>query len=423
MKTTGKITKIFALVLCAAMLMLFVASCGASNAVVLSYTADNGKTYTLTEAEYAFLMKYRKYEVFSSYGYPSSWDVAEFWESDSGDNKTLDATVTESVLETAKSVVIEKYLMDKYGLSIENDADMKKEMDEAVETIKKAAKNLGGSGAFKRYWGYTTDELVNYNKMILTSEMVSTHLYDDKDGISKLTDEQLNDYYKENYKQYFMILINTKEDIKKDDDGNKLVVVKDKNNKEVTITLDQALDKEFLKEKEYTLSYTFKYESVTDKDKQEEQKDLANTILQRIKDGEDFKTLALEYSEEFLTHFYENGYMVSGDLISDKDAIEVISELEIGEMTDKVLSLQSDKYIYIVKRIDLTEKAYTHADEDAEETEYKDIFTNFKTTVKNHTYSELLKAYAKDITVNTNITGKYNMKDTFLSKEIYYTYG
>ncbi|MBQ8404409.1 MAG: hypothetical protein IJX55_08315, partial [Clostridia bacterium] len=223
MKTTGKITKIFALVLCVAMLVLFVASCGASDTVVLSYTGDNGKTYTLTEAEYSFLMKYRKYEVFSTYGYPSYFDTADFWASDAGDNITLDATMTESVLETAKSVVIERYLMDKYGLVLEDDADMKKEMEEAVETIKTAAKNLGGSGAFKRYWGYTTDELVNYNKMVLTSEMVSTHLYDDEKGISKLTDEQLDEYYKENYKQYFIILINTKEDIKKDEDGNKLV--------------------------------------------------------------------------------------------------------------------------------------------------------------------------------------------------------
>jgi hypothetical protein len=183
------------------------------------------------------------------------------------------------------------------------------------------------------------------------------------------------------------------------------------------------MDKEYLKEKEYTLSYTFKYESVTGEEKQEEQKQLASTILQRIKDGEDFKTLALEYSEEFLTHFYEDGYMVNGDLISDKDAIKAIEKLEIGDMTDEVVSLSSGKYLYIVKRIELTEKAYTHADEDAEETEYKDIFTNFKTTVKNHTYSELLKTYTGSVSVNSKVIDKYKMKDTFLSKEIYYTYG
>ena len=78
---------------------------------------------------------------------------------------------------------------------------------------------------------------------------------------------------------------------------------------------------------------------------------------------------------------------------------------------------------YIIKRIELTEKAYTHAEEDAEETEYADVFANYRTTVKNYTYSELLKEYAKSIVVNTTVIEKYSMKDTYLSKDIYYNYG
>ncbi len=421
MKTTGKITKIFALVLCLAMLTLFAASCSASKTVVLSYTGDNGKTYTLTEAEYAFLMKYRKYEIFSSYGYPAALDVKDFWNENAGDNKTLDATVTDSVLETAKTIVIERYLMDKYALSLENDAERKKEIEELAASVKEAAKSLGGSGVFKRYWGYTTDEFVNYNKMVLSSEMVSEHLYDDEKGISKLTDEQLEKYYTENYKQYFIILINTKENIKTDEEGNKLVSVTDKNGKEVSITLEQALDKKFLEEKEYTLSYTFEYEEITGDDKEDkinEKKQLADKILQQLKDGADFQTLALEHSEEFLTHIYKDGYMVNGDLISDEAAKKVIDELEVGKMTEEIIDISSGKYRYIIKRIDLTEKAYTHAEEDAEETTYADIFKNFRTTVKNHTYSELLETYTKDIKENTAVIEKYNMKNTFLAKAI-----
>lgn len=420
MKTTGKLTRIFALVLCVAMLAIALASCGASNTVVLSYEAENGKTYTLTEAEFAFLMKYRKYEVFSSYGYPSSWDVAEFWNSDAGDNVTLDATLKANVLELAKSIVIEKYLMDLYGLSIENDADAKKELDEAAANIKKAVKNLGGEGMFKRYWGYKSEELLNYNGFVLQSELVSSHLYDDDNGIAKLTDEQLEKYYTENYKQYLMILINTQQDIKKDSDGNIEYVCYDKNGKEVVVT---DISEEYLKEKEYTLGYSYKYEDIKDEARKTEKEELEDVILQQLKDGADFKELALKYSDEFLTSHYENGYMVSGDLISDDTAIKAIEKLEVGQYTEEAISISSGKYIYIIKRIELTEKAYTHAEEDAEETEYADVFANYRTTVKNYTYSELLKEYAKSIVVNTTVIEKYSMKDTYLSKDIYYNYG
>ncbi|MBQ8403399.1 MAG: peptidylprolyl isomerase, partial [Clostridia bacterium] len=207
------------------------------------------------------------------------------------------------------------------------------------------------------------------------------------------------------------------------EDGNKLVSATDKDGKEVTITLEQALDKEYLEEKEYTLSYTFEYETIEGEDRTTEKTELADTILQKLKNGEDFKTLALEYSEEFLTHLYKDGYMVSGDLINDETAIKAIDKLEIGDMTEDLVSISSGKYLYIVKRIDLTEKAYTHAEEDAEDTTYAEIFANFRTTVKNYTYSELLKTYTENISINTNVIDKYTMADTFLSKEIYYTYG
>lgn len=426
MKTTGKLTRIFALVLCAVMLVLTLASCGAKNTVVLSYTADNGKTYTMTEAEFDLLMKRRKYEIFASYGYPSAWDTAEFWNSDSGDNKTLNAVVKESVVETAKSSLIEKYLMDKYSLSIEGNDETRKSMEDAQATLKQMIKTLGGTGAFKRYWGYTTEDHITYTGLQLASGLVRDYLYghshDDHhvEGITPITDEQKESYYKENYKQYLMILINTKQDIKKDDDGNLVYVCYDKNGKEVEVT---DISEEYLKEKEYTLAYTYKYEDIKDEDRKTEKKELQDVILAELKGGADFKEVALKYSDEFLTHYYEDGYMVSGDLISDDVARKAIDKLEVGDYTEEAFSLSSGKYVYIVKRVELTEKAYTHAEDDAEETEYKDIFKNFETSVIDYEYSELLKEYAKSIVVNEKVIEKYNMIDTYLSKDIYYTYG
>jgi hypothetical protein len=217
-----------------------------------------------------------------------------------------------------------------------------------------------------------------------------------------------------------MILINTEEDIKKDSDGNIQYVCYDEKGKEVVVT---DISEEYLKEKKYTLGYAFKYEKITDEERKTEKKELQDVILQQLKDGADFKELALKYSDEFLTHHYENGYMVSGDLISDETAIKAIEKLEVGKYTEEAISISSGKFIYIIKRVDLADKAYTHAEEDAEETEYAEVFKNYRTTVKNYTYSELLKEYAKSIVVNTKVIETYTMKDTYLSKDIYYNYG
>ena len=73
MKRTGKFVKILSLVLCAAILMLTLVSCGKGEDI-LTFTAD-GKEYTLTENEFDFMMMYRKYQIFYANSYPSSYDA------------------------------------------------------------------------------------------------------------------------------------------------------------------------------------------------------------------------------------------------------------------------------------------------------------------------------------------------------------
>ena len=151
---------------------------------------------------------------------------------------------------------------------------------------------------------------------------------------------------------------------------------------------------EYLKENEYTLAYSYQYEKITDDTRKAEKKELVDEILAKLKEGVAFEELAAQYSEEMLTHYYKDGYMVDGDLISDENAIKVIDELEIGEYTEKSFTVSS-KYEYIVKRVELTEKAYTHADEDAEDKTYAELFENYEDAVITVKYSELLEETAK----------------------------
>ena len=119
MKNTSKFARILALVLCIAMLTLALASCGKAKNVVLTYEID-GKTYTLSEAEYSLLMTIVKQNLFSQYIYYGQYygpkDTAAFWETKTDEGKTYEQAYTESALDIAKSVVIEQYLAEKHGL-------------------------------------------------------------------------------------------------------------------------------------------------------------------------------------------------------------------------------------------------------------------------------------------------------------------
>lgn len=433
MNTTRKLTKVLALVLCVAMLTLALASCGKDKNVAFTYEM-NGETYTLSEAEYTMLMTIIKQNLFSQYVYYGQYygpkDSAAFWATKTDEGKTYEQLYTENAMEIAKSVVVEQYLAKKYGLinadgtlNFGDDADLKKQYDEAVAAIAETVKSLGGKGAYRRYYGYMPADLEKYYTFTYMSKLVLNSTFDEK----PLTDEQLDEYYKENFKQYIIILINKEEDIKyeKDKDGN-LVKDENGNNKPYYVVYDKTgstkyvtdISDEYLKKNEYTLAYSYQYEKITDEKRKEEKKELAEEILARLEkggEGNSFEELAKEFSDEMLTHYYKDGYMVDGDLISDKVAIEAIKDLKVGEYTKKSFTV-SNKYEYIVKRIDLTEKAYKQAEEGAEVKTYADLFKNYVAAVETEKYSDMLEEMAKEVKVDTAITSKYTMQETFLSK-------
>jgi hypothetical protein len=419
-----------ALVLCVAILALAVASCGKSKNVAMSYEMD-GETYTLSEAEYAMLMIIMKQNLFSNYIYYGQYygpaDNAAFWNTKTDEGKTYEQLHTENALKIAKSVVVEAYLAKKYNLMDANgklnfgsDEALKKEYETAVSEIATTVKSLGGTGAYRRYYGYMPAELEDYYTFTYRSKLVLNSVFDEK----PLTEEELEKYYTENFKQYIIIMINKEEDIKyeKDKDGE-FVLDENGNKKPYYVVTDKTgstkyvtdISEKYLKDNEYTLAYSYQYEKITDTARKDQKKELVDEILQKLKDGASFEELAMEYSDEMLTHYYKPGYMVDGDLINDKNVIDAIKDLEIGKYTEKAITVQS-KYDYIIKRVDLTEKAYKHADENAEDKTYAALFKDYVTAVETKTYSDKIEEMAKSVVVNTAVTSKYTMQGTYLSK-------
>ncbi len=398
MNRTGKLTKILSLVLCVAMVMLALVSCGKKSAA-FTLTAD-GKDYVVTESEYEFLLMYRKYQLFYANGLKSTFN-------NSFNTYFDDEQLTDVMKQTSKTIVTEKYLMDKFNLSIDE-----KEISELEKTYDTAIKNIGGKGVFKRQYGWTWEQMFEYDLAIKRQTLIKDYLYNEETGIEKVTDEELEKYYTENFKQYQIIMIDTKNDITKDDDGNKIYLAYDKDGKSVEIT---DISEEYLKANEYTLAYSYKTEKIEDEDRTAAKAALADVILAELKNGTDFQELALKYSDLFLTEYFKNGYIVEGDLINDENAIKAISALEVGDYTEEAISIESGSVMYIVKRVDLKEKAYEDAYENATDTEYAELFENYNETVADDKYEQFLEKYVNAVVEDKDVTGKYSMASVALS--------
>lgn len=392
MKTKNVFTKLIAaaLVLCFAMTML--AGCGAGE-TVMSY--DNGN-YTITEKEFSMLMKIKKLDYFCSMLYTTEKDTATFWSTNSNneEGQTYEQLYKELVMNQTKAILVEKYLFDTMHLTISQD-----KLDTYKSSIKTAETNYGGKGAYKQYFGYTASDYYNvYMEMVARSEAVLEALCGEN-GEHKVTAEDLDAYYQENYSGYQFIVLDMNNKVKRDEEGNRILA---------TETDDEGNVEE--------LDY-YETEELTEDEKSEKQI-LADKILAELEAGtKTFEELVNEYSDEYYSvAFPEGQFVLTEGTFINSTVTEKVKDLEIGEYTDEAISIDSDNYQYIVKRVELKDSVY---DDDA----YLELFDGYEETVKLDKYEELIEGYFEGVTVNEEVASEYTMKDTFLSQyaDDYYT--
>ncbi len=395
MKRTTKTVKAVAFTIVLAMLMAtlaFTLSGCSSSKVVMSFAADNGKTYTATLGFYKFMMTYSKQQFYTQYGLNSSVE-STIWDTKSDDDKTYDELYTERVKTQVKSILIEQYLFDKYNLSISDET-----IASHKKTVETAKKNQGGAGAFKQYYGYTADQLYDYFIMIEKSKAIVDYLYGEN-GIDPVTSEELDSYYKENYVGYMYIMLDMNNKVKTDDEGNR--VVKTTTDSDGKVTEQEAFETEELTEEEA-----------------EEKGLLAAKIIKELEGGADFAELVQKYSDDFYSIKYPKGVFVlkDSDLVSGATTInEAVKKLEVGERTDALSTGDTNDYTYIVKRIDLLDKVYENED-------YEDLFSDYADDVKYDKYDGVVETYDTSVTTDSDAISGLSMKETFLSAYVDYYY-
>ena len=416
MKSSKIITRVVVAVLIFAMAVTILASCGSKAVMTLEI---DGKKYTVTESEYSTFMTVNKMLLFSNNNWPRLYDQI-VWTM----NDTFESDQNSQIRELMEDVVVEKYLLDKYGLSLSAAT-----LAGYKENIKKANNDAGGPGAFKQYYGYTAKQLYDYYQTWYDGrQLLLSHLYTGANATDPVTDEERETYYKENYKGYMYIYLDMNNKLAKveNPDGDDFYIGLDSSNVEYKLSIkindEDNVDIENLgrvdgKEVEDISKVeivSLKTEALTDEEK-EEKSNLPDAIIADLDEGkETFKELMLKYSDDYVSYLYENGFMVNKDanFISNTDVMTAVNKLEVGEYTSAIGVEESKKY-YIVNRIELAEKAY--ADEDGE---FADLFTSFEDLVIYEKFDTLLHSYKDKIVVDEKAVEKFKMSTTFLSKAI-----
>lgn len=399
MKNKNVLIKLIAAILVVGLTAVLFAGCKQSQEVVMSFEKD-GKTYTITEEEFALLMKVRKRLFFCNLLYTTSKDTATFWDAASTEEgKTNEQYYKDLVMEQVKAVLVEKYLFESLNLTLSQET-----LDSYKPSIKSAEKNYGGKGAYKQYFGYTATAYYNiYENMVDKSEALLKHLTAEG-ALLEVKDEDLDKYYKDNYVGYQYIVLDLKNKVVLDEEGNRVVVKeKDKDGKEVD-------------------GDSYKTEKLTDEEKETKQS-LADSILTELGKGASFEEMVQKYSDEYYSVEYPEGWFIDKEsTFVNATVTEKIKDLEVGEYTAKVI--ESGDYRYIVKRVELKDKVYDDDD-------YLEFFTDFEETVEYDKYETYVKSFFEEISVVDAIVKEYTMEETFLSPYVdeyyrnilYYYYG
>ncbi len=387
MKKTNACIKLLAAILVIAMTAVLFAGCNKSDEVVMSFEKD-GKTYTITESEFSLFMRVRKRLIFQNLLKTTSGDTATFWEgASSEEGKTNEQYYMDLTLEQVKSALVEKYLFESLGLTVN---------DDYKATIKAMEVSVGGRGAYKQYYGYKATDYYNiYENMVDKSEKLLEHLTADGAMLDASADD-IDKYYKENFVGYQYIVIDLVNKVVRDEDGNRVLTkVKDKDGKEVD-------------------GKSYKTEKLTEEEKTEKQ-NLAKSILEELakEDGKSFEELIKEHSDDYYSVEYSEGWFIEKDAqLVNKTVTDKIKDLEIGEHTAE--AIESGNYRYIVKRVDLKDKVYEQNDEN----KYKEFFVDFDKAVEFDKYENYVKDFYTEIKVDEAILSKYTLKDTFLSPAV-----
>ncbi|MCD7776022.1 MAG: peptidylprolyl isomerase, partial [Firmicutes bacterium] len=189
-------------------------------------------------------------------------------------------------------------------------------------------------------------------------------------GVLTISDEEKLEYTKEHYSNIQHLYINNKFRYATDSDGDYLYDDETGAYYRIDLTDDE------LAEKSATIE----------------------TIKSELEAGTSFEELWSLYSEDQL---YEDGYYIYEGMDGFIDeVVEAALEMEVGD----IICIETEYGTHFLKRYEITGEPW---DDDASE----DFFEDFDDNIADYMFTALINDYADDVTVNTELTSQYSLRD------------
>ncbi len=318
--------RIISAAITAVILVSVLSGCAAKDEIV--YSLSN---HTITKSQYLYWASYYKTSfrnIFIEAGYIDPDEYSEeFWNTSSPEGGTLEEMTVKSIDDSVKKMLVCLDLFDSYGFN-ENKAVLDEIEDAVEEKIAEDIEELGSRSALNKElgaYGLNIRSLEELYSIEFRRAYLVEYLYGDS-GKEKVTDEEREAYYQENYHREKHVLIDLNEKYVLDEKGDRIM--------------------------DPTTGY-YKTEKLTETEKAE-RKELANEIFEKAKNGENFEDLIKEYGEDDGMVYYTDGYFMKESDSFEESFLEAVLEME----PDEIRLVESTYGMYIIKKYPLEERGY-----------------------------------------------------------------
>lgn len=361
MKKSKRIICVIAVI---AILFTFGAGCSEIKGdTVMSY-----ESYKITETMYSYWMA--KYKTTFLYIYNNSKDTTQFWSTEIEEGYTYEDFIVEYIETYAKNVLVAMYMFDNLKLSFSS--SVKSSVNEKINELIDAYGTKADLNAYLGQYGLNVSTLEKIYYAEAKMNAVNEALFSEGATLA-VTDDDREEYYKNNYHCANWIYIYTEVKLKKDETGGYVT--------------------------DSTGAYAFEELSESEKQAQQEKLDM---ILGKIDKGENFDILKTQYSEEMDMSKYQNypnGINICPNdyELYGRDFIKVLGGLDVGEC-----GLYEDEYAtFIIKRQELVEFSNLTTHELA-------VMYEFETYVQDYKIEKFYSDY--EVEINNEILERYNIR-------------